>query len=243
MRRLWPRRWRRSDVYHRLVALDRRFGIADRLDRRAGRPQRERVIQDVEVPVEQLPEFLAWFDERGRHAPGVAVPGGRHPRLAHVPARAGRTYVNVGFWGTVHVGPEAADAPLNRAIEDKVHELGGHKSLYSEAFYDRETFDALYDGANLAAVKATLRPRRPIHLPLRQGGARQMTTTHDRRCRSSPSCADGLPVRFTAYDGSAAGPPDATSRWSCSASAAWPTCSPPPATSAWRAPTSPATST
>ncbi len=30
--------------------LDRRFGIADRLDRRAGRPQRERVIQDVEVP-------------------------------------------------------------------------------------------------------------------------------------------------------------------------------------------------
>ena len=28
-----------------------------------------------------------------------------------------------------------------------MHELGGHKSLYSEAFYDRETFDRLYDGA------------------------------------------------------------------------------------------------
>ena len=37
IRRLWPRRWRRSDVYHRLIALDRRFDIADRLDRRAGR--------------------------------------------------------------------------------------------------------------------------------------------------------------------------------------------------------------
>ena len=37
VRRLWPRRLRRSDVYWRLVALDRRFGVADRLDRRAGR--------------------------------------------------------------------------------------------------------------------------------------------------------------------------------------------------------------
>jgi FAD/FMN-containing dehydrogenase len=39
-----------------------------------------------------------------------------------------------------------------------VHELGGHKSLYSEAFYDRETFDELYDGANLARVKAVHDP-------------------------------------------------------------------------------------
>jgi FAD/FMN-containing dehydrogenase len=66
--------------------------------------------------------------------------------------------VNVGFWGTVHVGPEAPEGPLNRAIEAEVHELGGHKSLYSEAFYDRETFDALYDGANLARVKAVHDP-------------------------------------------------------------------------------------
>jgi FAD/FMN-containing dehydrogenase len=75
------------------------------------------------------------------------------------PLRPGEVYVNVGFWGTVHVGPEAVDAPRNRAIETRVHELGGHKSLYSEAFYDRETFDELYNGANLAAVKATYDPQ------------------------------------------------------------------------------------
>ena len=69
------------------------------------------------------------------------------------PLHPGTTYVNVGFWGTVHVGPDAPDAPLNRAIEAKVSELGGHKSLYSEAFYDRETFDKLYDGPHLASVK------------------------------------------------------------------------------------------
>lgn len=154
VRRLWPRRWRRSDVYHRLVGLDRRFGIADRLDRRAGRPLRERVIQDIEVPVERLAEFLAWFDEAIGMRPVWLCPCKAERAWPTYPLEPDRLYVNVGFWGTVHVGPEAVDAPRNRAIEAKVHELEGHKSLYSEAFYDRETFDDLYDGAHLAAVKA-----------------------------------------------------------------------------------------
>ena len=163
LRRLWPRRWRRSDVYMRMLALDRRFAIADRLDRRAGRPQREKVIQDVEVPVERLPEFLDWFDEEiGMRpvwlCPLVAQGSSQGASWPTYPLEPGRTYVNVGFWGTVHVGPEAAQAPRNRAIETKVHELGGHKSLYSEAFYDRDTFDRLYDGANLAAVKERYDP-------------------------------------------------------------------------------------
>jgi FAD/FMN-containing dehydrogenase len=163
VRRLWPRRWRRSDTYHRLVGLDRRFGIVDRLDRRAGRPQRERVVQDVEVPVDRLADFLSWFDTevgmrpvwlcplRLREQRAGGAPGAR--TWATYPLRTGTTYVNVGFWGTVPVGPEAPQGPVNRAIEARVHELGGHKSLYSEAFYDAETFDRLYGGEQLAAVK------------------------------------------------------------------------------------------
>jgi FAD/FMN-containing dehydrogenase len=173
LRKVWPRRFRRSDVYYRMVGWDHRFHIADRLDKRAGRPQRERVIQDVEIPVEKLPEFLDWFDaEIGmrpvwlcplrlapRHLPAATtdVAAGYQPWPSY-PLTLDTTYVNVGFWGTVHVGPDAPDAPRNRAIEAKVHELGGHKSLYSEAFYDRETFDELYDGAHLAAVKQRYDP-------------------------------------------------------------------------------------
>jgi FAD/FMN-containing dehydrogenase len=153
IRRFWPRRWRRSDVYMRLLGLDRRFGIADRLDRRAGRPQRERVIQDVEVPVDRLPEFLDWFDAEVGMRPVWLCPLVARGDWPTYPLEPGRTYVNVGFWGTVHVGPEAPNAPRNRAIEQKVAELDGHKSLYSDAFYDRDTFEHLYDGANLAAVK------------------------------------------------------------------------------------------
>lgn len=169
IRRWWPRRWRRSDVYMKLLGLDRRYGIADRLDRRAGRPQRERVIQDVEVPVERLGEFLDWFDAEVGMRPvwlcplvstGSTSGDGSTSGIGwpSYPLEPGKTYVNVGFWGTVHVGPDAPNAPRNRAIEAKVSELDGHKSLYSDSFYDQETFDRLYDGANLAAVKRRYDP-------------------------------------------------------------------------------------
>ena len=159
VRRVWPRRWRRSDVYWRLVALDRRLGIGDRLDRRAGRPQGERVVQDVEVPLDRLAEFLDWFDREVGMRPVWLCPlrlrrGGSERPWPGYPLTAATTYVNVGFWGVVNVGPEAPHSPRNRAIEAKVAELGGHKSLYSEAFYDREDFDRLYGGADLARVKA-----------------------------------------------------------------------------------------
>jgi FAD/FMN-containing dehydrogenase len=158
IRRFWPRRWRRSDVYMKLLGLDRRYGIADRLDRRAGRPQRERVIQDVEVPLERLGEFLDWFDAEVGMRPVWLCPLVAHEKWPSYPLEPGRTYVNVGFWGTVHVGPDAPHAPRNRAIEAKVHDLDGHKSLYSDSFYDQDTFDRLYDGANLAAVKRRYDP-------------------------------------------------------------------------------------
>ncbi|WP_231388804.1 FAD-binding oxidoreductase [Marmoricola sp. URHB0036] len=160
VRRFWPRRFKRSDVYHKLVGLDLRYGIADRLDRRAGRPKRERVIQDVEVPVERLGEFLEWFDDVVGMRPVWLCPLRLRGETSwpSYPLAPGRTYVNVGFWGAVPVGDDAPTSPLNRAIEQKVSELDGHKSLYSESFYDRETFDRLYDGPHLAAVKQRYDP-------------------------------------------------------------------------------------
>jgi FAD/FMN-containing dehydrogenase len=159
VRRLWPRRLRRSDVYWKLVALDRRFAIGDRLDRRAGRPQGERVVQDVEVPVERLAEFLAWFDREVGMRPVWLCPLRlREREWPGYPLTRGTTYVNVGFWGVVNVGPDAPQSPRNRAIEAKVSELGGHKSLYSEAFYAPDEFDRLYGGPELARVKAVHDP-------------------------------------------------------------------------------------
>jgi len=152
-RRLWPRRYKRSDVYYRMVALDHRLHVGAWLDRRKGQPEGERVVQDVEIPVERLGEFLDWFDAEVGMRPVWLCPLVAGRKWPTYPLRPDETYVNVGFWGNVAVGPDASNAPRNRAIEAKVHELDGHKSLYSEAFYDRETFDDLYDGSNLARVK------------------------------------------------------------------------------------------
>ncbi len=158
VRRLWPRRWRRSDVYHRLVGLEARFGVVARLDRARGRPPRERVIQDVEVPVDRTPAFLRWFDAQVGMRPVWLCPLRTTRSWPSYPLQPGATYVNIGFWGTVPRAPGAADGDTNRAIEEEVTALGGHKSLYSDAYYDRETFDRLYGVGNQRRVKQQTDP-------------------------------------------------------------------------------------
>ena len=53
IRRLWPRRYRRSDVYRKLVALDQKHGLTAAMYEKRHQPQREFVTQDVEIPVER----------------------------------------------------------------------------------------------------------------------------------------------------------------------------------------------
>ncbi|MET4078265.1 FAD-binding oxidoreductase [Janibacter sp. UYMM211] len=166
VRRLWPRRWLRSSVYWRLVALDRRFAVADRLERRAGRPPRERVVQDVEVEVGRTADFLRWFVAEVPVEPvwlcplrlreSSDAPGADRPWPLY-PLRPGRTYVNIGFWSTVPATPGDPSA-CNRAVEQAVGRMGGHKSLYSEAFYDEATFAALYGGDHAQRLKTRFDP-------------------------------------------------------------------------------------
>ncbi len=160
VRRLWPRRWRRSDVYQRLVGLDRRLGVVRRLDQRKGLAPRERVIQDIEVPVGRLPDFLRWFDEEVGMRPVWLCPLRlrRDTPWPSYPLAPGTTYVNAGFWGTVHVAPGRQEGDVNRTVEAAVTALGGHKSLYSDAYYDPETFARLYNTANLDAVRRVTDP-------------------------------------------------------------------------------------
>ncbi len=160
VRRLWPRRLRRSSTYWKLMKLERRFDLGDRLEKLRGRPPRERVIQDVEVPVERCVEFLDWFLANVPIEPIWLCPlrlrddGGSGWPL--YPLRPGQTYVNVGFWSTVPVGQ--AEGETNRQIERKVGELDGHKSLYSDSYYPPEEFDRLYGGDAYRAAKATYDP-------------------------------------------------------------------------------------
>jgi FAD/FMN-containing dehydrogenase len=160
VRRVWPRRYRRSDVYRRLVALDRRTGFSSRVRRLLGRPQEEPVIQDVEIPVERLAEFLDAFHADIGITPVWLCPlrlrGERTWPL--YPMTPGELYVNVGFWSSVPEVPGRPEAH-NRRIEQLVAELGGHKSLYSTVHYGEDEFWERYNGPAYRALKGRYDPR------------------------------------------------------------------------------------
>ncbi len=168
IRRLWPARYRRSDSYHRLISLDHRFKVAEKIDRIRRQPSRERVVQDVEIPLERTPDFLRWFADQVAMSPVWLCPlrlrepagseaGSTKPWPLY-PLSPGQIYVNVGFWGTVAITAGRADGDVNRLVEAAVAEHAGHKSLYSDAYYDRETFAAVYGGKTYAELKEKYDP-------------------------------------------------------------------------------------
>jgi FAD/FMN-containing dehydrogenase len=171
LRRVWPARYRRSDVYHRIVGWENRYGLVAKVDGWRGKPARERVVQDVELPVETTAAFLRWFLGNVPMSPvwicplrlrdsggplGEIAPGERPWSL--YPLRAGQTYVNVGFWGTVPIAPGRRDGDVNRDVERAVADLSGHKSLYSDAFYGEEEFWAAYGGESYHRLKERYDP-------------------------------------------------------------------------------------
>jgi FAD/FMN-containing dehydrogenase len=166
VRRLWPRRYRRSDVYRRLVALDRRYEITARVDRLHGRPPREAVIQDVEVPVDRVADFLDFFHRDVGISPVWLCPlqlrrpadGGPVRTWPLYPLKPEVRYVNLGFWSTVPLPKGREDGYYNRLIETEVTRLDGHKSLYSTAFYSADEFWRLYNGSAYRDVKGRYDP-------------------------------------------------------------------------------------
>lgn len=167
IRRWWPRRLLRSSFYWKLIGLDQRFNIADKLNARKGEPPNERVVQDIEVPIERTTEYLDWFlatvpieplwlcplrlREPALHSADPARPWPLYPLQPR------RTYLNVGFWSAVPVTP-GDPGFTNKLIERKVAELDGHKSLYSESFYPPGEFDALYGGEHYRLLRKRYDP-------------------------------------------------------------------------------------
>ena len=161
VRRLWPRRWRRSDVFHKIIGFENRHQVAARINRRRGHPDRERVVQDVEIPVDPAGRVPALVRRRGRDAAGVAVPAAaarvRRPGRCIRSSPARRTSTSASG-APSPIAPGAADGDVNRRIEAAVAEFDGHKSLYSDAYYDRDTFDRLYNVPALTEVKKRYDP-------------------------------------------------------------------------------------
>lgn len=161
VRPLIPRRYLRSDVYHRVIGFGRRHGVVPALDRLRGLPPREFVIQDIEVPVDRLAEFLEFFDREVCIRPVWVCPlRQRNPdqRWDLYVLDPETTYINVGFWSSVPVKSGSADGDVNKAIEAEVERLGGRKSLYSSSYYGEEDFWRIYNGDTYWRLKRRYDP-------------------------------------------------------------------------------------
>jgi FAD/FMN-containing dehydrogenase len=161
VRRIWPKRWRRSDVYWKLVGLERRYGIKRRIDARNGKPAEEPVIQDVEIPLARVADFVRFLDERTGIEPVWLCPLRQRDPAVRWPLYdldPSTIYVNIGFWSTAPLPPGETDGYHNRAIEQAVADLGGRKSLYSTSFYPEQEFWATYGGEAYELLKKTYDP-------------------------------------------------------------------------------------
>jgi len=157
-----PRRLLRSDVYWKVVGFERRHGWKAAWDRKRGRPEREPVVQDVEIPVEKSAEFLAFFqDEIGIKPIWICPLRQRSANLEWdlYALKPDTTYVNFGFWSSVELEPGEDPSTHNRRIEQVVGELGGRKSLYSTSHYEQDEFWRTYNGDRYEVLKKEYDPQ------------------------------------------------------------------------------------
>ena len=178
IRRFWPRRYRRSSFYWKLIGL--RPAVQHRRpDREAQRPAAPRTRRpgrrgadraDRRVP-RLVPGRTCRSSRSGCARCGCATTAG----WPLYPIRPHHTYVNVGFWSSVPVGPE--DGHTNKLIERKVSELGRPQvAVLRRLLFARRVRRALRRG-NLQNRKEDIRPRFTSARPVCEGGATAMSAS------------------------------------------------------------------
>jgi FAD/FMN-containing dehydrogenase len=160
VRRLYGRGRLNSVVYSRIMRWNSRLGLTRALDRMLGLHS-ESIIQDVDVPVEHCAEFLAFLLRETGILPIWICPIRAYDAAARFPlypVAPGRTYVNFGFWDVVKEREQRPPGHRNRAIERKVTQFGGIKSLYSDSYFSEEEFWKIYNGPAFRALKERYDP-------------------------------------------------------------------------------------
>lgn len=149
-----------SVFYTKVMRFNSRWGITRRLNRLRGL-QPESVIQDVDIPLPRAREFLEFFHREIGILPVWICPiraWRRDAQFTLYPMDREQLYINFGFWDVVRSRERRPPGYFNRKVEDKVSELGGIKSLYSDAYYERETFWEIYNGPAYRRLKARYDP-------------------------------------------------------------------------------------
>jgi FAD/FMN-containing dehydrogenase len=159
IRRLYGRQRLGSATYTKIMRWNSRVGLTGNLERLLGLHS-ESVIQDVDVPLPRAAEFLDFYTREIGIWPAWICPigpQGNAARYALYPMRGG-WHVNFGFWDVIRTRKAHPRGHFNRLIEQKIGELGGIKSLYSDSFFPEEEFWRRYGGEAYRGLKAKYDP-------------------------------------------------------------------------------------
>jgi FAD/FMN-containing dehydrogenase len=164
MRRLLGRRRLNSAFYKKLIDWEPGYQVR-KAWRRVMNLRFENVIQDVDVPIERAPAFLDFFEREIGLSPVWICPfKAVNPERVYplFPTKVDSLYVNFGFWDRKSTTAGLPEGHYNRLIEDKLIELGGIKSLYSDSFFYREEFHRMYSGETYERLKVKYDPSRKL---------------------------------------------------------------------------------
>lgn len=134
----------KSTSYTKLMRLGKKYPKVQNLF--MSDENRETIIQDVLVPVDDAQEFLTFFQDQIKISPIWICPTMAYSPLAKYPfcdLDPNTLYVDFGFWDSIPSKYE--EGHYNRLIEKKVNDLKGFKSLYSSSYYTLEEFWELFN--------------------------------------------------------------------------------------------------
>ncbi|PVI00764.1 FAD-binding domain-containing protein [Periconia macrospinosa] len=120
------------------------------------------IIQDIAFPAANTTSFIKWVDQNLGLYPLWLCPLRNDARssMGHARRRDGSggdsPYINVGVWGP-YPSPEAEYVRMNRALENKTHELSGLKWLYGRVFYTDDEWWNVYDQPAYDALRRKYR--------------------------------------------------------------------------------------
>ena len=153
-----PRSWWARLLFGRFIESTRVLRVADRFNHLL-KPEQIGVTVDLFIPFSRCEEFLAWYwREFGPH-PLWCVPyrpAEQYPWIsrAYHDRMTDDLFVDLAIYGYA----DPAGRNVYRLIEEKLHEIGGLKTLIAPNYYSEDEFWQVFDRDNHMSVKARTDP-------------------------------------------------------------------------------------
>ncbi len=161
LRRLFGKTRLNSRTYGKIMRFAQRHPIIAKLISPFSR--KESVIQDVDIPVENAPAYQKFFFDAINIRPVWICPFRAYDATAKFDFYSfdpHKLYVNFGFWDSLPTTKESGY--YNRLVEKKVSALHGKKGLYSDSYYTRDEFWAIYDRHTYDTLKQKYDPAKKL---------------------------------------------------------------------------------